>query len=192
MIVSAVNNDGQVETPASSISPQLKVVLPDEDLSVNISDDNSNLLNSSSSPPGSPQASDTDNVIQEMVENLVVESSDGGSDRDSNKVNLSREYLGKCIQFFTGHGWWNKHLKLTKLGNTSECRLCYEDDESPIHIFSECVAMVATRQELFNSPFPTQQLGRMSLCQVAELALVDSVRDLTDIDQDYSNVSLSE
>ena len=52
--------------------------------------------------------------------------------------------------------------------------------------------MVATRQEIFNSPFPTQQLGRMSLCQVTELALVDSVRDLTDIDQDYSNVSSSE
>ena len=75
----------------------------------------------------------------------------------SKLMNLSREYLGKCIQFFTGHGWWNKHLKLTKLSNTSECRLCYEDDESPIHIFSECVAMVVTRQELFISPFPTQQ-----------------------------------
>ena len=53
--------------------------------------------------------------------------------------------------FSTSHGWWNKHLKLTKLGNTSECRLCYEDNsiESPIHIFSECVALVVTRQELF-------------------------------------------
>ena len=108
-------------------------------------------------------------------------------------MNLSREYLGKCIKFFTGHGWWNKHLQLTKLGDTSECRLCYEDDsiKSPIHIFSECVALVVTRQGLFNNPFPTQQVGRMSLCQVAELALVGTVRDLTDIDHNYSNVSLS-
>ena len=105
----------------------------------------------------------------------------------SKLMNLSRENLGKCIQFFTGHGWWNKHLKLTKLSNTSECRLCYKDDESSIHIFSECVAMVATRHELFNSSFPTQQLGRMSLCQVVELALIDSVHELTDIDQNYSN-----
>ena len=97
----------------------------------------------------------------------------------SKLMNLLRENLGKCIQFFTSHGWWNKHLKLTNLSNTSECRLYYRDDESPIHIFSECVAMVATRQELFNSSFPTQQLGRMSLCQVIELALVDSVCELT-------------
>ena len=31
----------------------------------------------------------------------------------------------------------------------------------------------------------------MSLCQVVELALIDSVRKLTDIDQNYSNVSLN-
>ena len=25
-------------------------------------------------------------------------------------INMSKEDLGKCIQFFTGHGWWQKHL----------------------------------------------------------------------------------
>ena len=35
----------------------------------------------------------------------------------SKLLNLSREYLGKCIQFFTGHGWWNKHLKITNLND---------------------------------------------------------------------------
>ena len=25
-------------------------------------------------------------------------------------LNMSRENLGKCIQFFSGHGWWKKHL----------------------------------------------------------------------------------
>ena len=57
---------------------------------------------------------------------------------------------------------------------------------------NECVAMVSTCQGLFDDPFPTQLVGRMSLCQVAELALVSTVRDLTDIDQNYSNVSLTE
>ena len=32
-------------------------------------------------------------------------------------LNMFREHLGKCILFFTGHGWWKKHLKLTKLSN---------------------------------------------------------------------------
>ena len=110
----------------------------------------------------------------------------------SKLLNLSRENLGKCVQFLTGHGWWNKHLKLANLSNTSECRLCYEDDESPIHIFSECVAMVTTRQELFNSSYPSQELGRALLCQIVELALIDSVRELMDIDHNHSNVSSTE
>ena len=109
-------------------------------------------------------------------------------------MNLSREYLGKCIQFFTSHGWWNKHLNAAKLNNSTECRLCFELDsvESPIHIFEECVAMVTTRQGLFNDPYSTQLIGRLSLCQVAELALVDSVRNLTDINHNHSNVSSTE
>ena len=112
----------------------------------------------------------------------------------SKLLNMSREYLGKCIQFFTGHGWWNKHLKLTNLSNTAECRLCQVNDsvESPIHIFLECVAMTATRQGSLNDPFPTQQIGKNKLCQVAELALIDTVRDLTDIDHNHSNVNSSE
>ena len=112
----------------------------------------------------------------------------------SKLLNMSREYLGKCIQFFTGHGWWNKHLKLTNLSNTAECRLCQVNDsvESPIHIFLECVAMTATRQGLFNDPFPTQQIGKNQLCQVAKLALIDIVHNLINIDHNHSNVNSSE
>ena len=39
-------------------------------------------------------------------------------------LNMSREHLGWCIQFFTGHGWWKKHLKLANLCNDNICRLC--------------------------------------------------------------------
>ena len=35
----------------------------------------------------------------------------------SKLLNMSREHLGWFIQFFTGHGWWKKHLKLSKLCN---------------------------------------------------------------------------
>ena len=76
------------------------------------------------------------------------------------------------------------------LGKFQSCE--YDSIESPIHIFEECVAMVSTHQGLFNDPFPTQLVGRLSLYQVAELALVGTVRDLTDIDQNYSNVSSTE
>ena len=87
-----------------------------------------------------------------------------------------------------------KHLKIAKLCNDAECRLCCKEGsiESPIHIFSECVAMANTRQGLFNDPFPMQLVGRMSLGQVAELVFVDMIRDLIDIDQNYSNVCSKE
>ena len=112
----------------------------------------------------------------------------------SKLLNMSREQLGKCIQFFTGHGWWKKHLKLTKLCNNETCRLCKLPDsiESPIHLFSECVAMTTTRQGLFNDPYPSQLLGNNQLCQVAEFALIDRVCDLINIDNNHFNVNSSE
>ena len=87
-----------------------------------------------------------------------------------------------------------KHLTVAKLCNDEECRLSCEggSEESPIHIFSECVAMATTRQGLFNYPYPTQLVGRTSLCQVSMLVFVDSICDLIDKDPNYSNVSSME
>ena len=112
----------------------------------------------------------------------------------SKLMNMSRENLGKCIKLFSGHGWWKKHLKTANLCNDNEYRLCCEEGsvESPIHILSECVALVDTRMGLFNDPFPTQLVGRQSLCQVTELVFVDMIRDLIDSDQNNSNFSLTE
>ena len=59
-------------------------------------------------------------------------------------------------------------------------------------MFEECVAKASSRQGLYNNPYPTQVVGRESLCKVAELALLDTVCDLTDINQNYSNVSSTE
>ena len=108
-------------------------------------------------------------------------------------MNMLRENLGKSIQFFSSHGWWKKHLNTANLSSNYECRLCCEEGsvESPIHIFSECVALANTRMGLFNDPFPTQLVGRESLCQVAKLVFVCTIRDLIDSDQ-YSNISLTE
>ena len=108
-------------------------------------------------------------------------------------LNMPREHLGWCIQFFTGHGWWKKHLKLAKLCNDHTCRLCkrYNSVESPIHLFSECTELTAIRQELFNTPYPTNQSISNQLCQVAEFALVGRVCDLINIDNNPFNVNSS-
>ena len=108
-------------------------------------------------------------------------------------LNMPREHLGWCIQFFTGHGWWKKHLKLANLCNDHTCRLCkrYNSVESPIHLFSECTELTAIRQEIFNTPYPTNQSISNQLCQVAEFALVGRVCALIDIDNNPFNVNSS-
>ena len=86
-----------------------------------------------------------------------------------------------------------KHLNTANLSSNYECRLCCEEGsvESPIHIFSECVALADTRIGLFNDPFPMQLVGRESLCQFAKLIFVGMICDLIDLDQN-SNVSSTE
>ena len=112
----------------------------------------------------------------------------------SKLLNMSREHLGWCIQFFTGHGWWKKHLKLTNLCKDDICRLCKRPDsiESPIHLFTECTELSAIRQDLFNDPYPSQLVIHNQLCQVTEFALVGRVCDLINIDNNHFNVSSSE
>ena len=108
----------------------------------------------------------------------------------SKLLNMSREHLGWCIQFITGHGWRKKHLKLTNLCNDDICRLCKRPDsiESPIHLFTECTELSAIRQDLFNDPYPSQLVIHNQLCQVTEFALVGQVCDLINI---YSYISQS-
>ena len=108
-------------------------------------------------------------------------------------LNMPREHLGWCIQFFTGHGWWKKHLKLANLCNNSICRLCKQHNsiESPIHLFSECTELTAIRQEIFNNPYPSNLSIHNQLCQVAEFALIGRVCDLINIDNNPFNVNSS-
>ena len=105
-------------------------------------------------------------------------------------LQMSRKHLGINIQFFSGHGWWRKHLLIAKLSKVDLCWLCLEDEaiKCPIHFFSACPALVGVRQELFKHSFPTQSMGQQSLCQVSELALCGSIQDLIEITEQNSNV----
>ena len=109
-------------------------------------------------------------------------------------LSMSRKHLGYNIQFFSGHGWWRKHLMTAKLSKSDKCRLCLEDQavKTPIHIFSECPAMAGFRKVLFNDTYPSQLTGQQSLCQVTELALHGSVQDLIERTDQYSYVHPTE
>ena len=109
-------------------------------------------------------------------------------------LTMSRKHLGFNIQFFSGHGWWRKHLMTAKLSKSDKCRLCLEDQavKTPIHIYSECPAMAGIRKVLFNDTYPSQHTGQQSLCQVTELALHGSVRELIERTEQYSYVHPTE
>ena len=112
----------------------------------------------------------------------------------SKLLQMSRKHLGFNIQFFSGHGWWRKHLMTAKLSKSDKCRLCLEDQavKTLIHIFSECPAMAGFRQVLFNDTYPSQHTGQQSLCQVTELALHGSVQELIERTDQYSYVHSTE
>ena len=78
-----------------------------------------------------------------------------------------------------------KHLHTANLSDNPQCRLCEEDgcEETPIHIFIECLALVNTRLAMFGAQYPTREVGRESLCQVVELISIDTVRDLIDLEK---------
>ena len=109
-------------------------------------------------------------------------------------LQMSRKHLGVNIQFFSGHGWWRRHLMTARLSKVNQCRLCLEDQavKCPIHFFSECPALAWLRQELFNNSYPTQSMGQQSLCQVSELALCGSIQDLIERTDQNSNVRSTE
>ena len=109
-------------------------------------------------------------------------------------LQMSRKHLGFSIQFFSGHGWWRRHLMTARLSKVDQCRLCLEDQtvECPIHLFSECPALAWLRKELFNDSYPTQLMGQQYLCQVSELALHGSIQDLIERTDQNSNVCSTE
>ena len=104
---------------------------------------------------------------------------------------LSREYLGKSIQFFSGHGWWKNTSGCSNLAWTINVVYAAKKGQlnAQLTFFSECPALADVRRELFNDSYQTQLMGQQSLCQVSELALCGSILDLFErTDQNHSNI----
>ena len=61
-------------------------------------------------------------------------------------LNKSRIELRSIIGLITGHRKLSKHLHKMTLSHDSSCRRCNEEEETPIHLFINCPALVATRR----------------------------------------------
>ena len=70
-----------------------------------------------------------------------------------------RDTISRVIRFVSGHGYMNRHNTVIKYNITKEeadtheeaqCRLCEEHEETPIHLITECEALIHERKELFS------------------------------------------
>jgi hypothetical protein len=71
-------------------------------------------------------------------------------DQETSRLLLhrSRIRLGIIIQFLTGHCWLNRHCQVIDPSVDPLCRLCFEGDEDPGHLWMECPALVAERSNI--------------------------------------------
>lgn len=65
-------------------------------------------------------------------------------------INLRKVDIRKIVGFLTGHYYLNYHLNRIQLLRDTECRLCFEDDETTEHLLCECVALARTRMQIFH------------------------------------------
>ena len=72
-------------------------------------------------------------------------------------LNKSRKELRSMIGLITGHCKLNKHLHRMRLSEDSSCRRCNEEEETPIHLFTNCPALEATRRTFFGATTTTNQ-----------------------------------
>ena len=53
----------------------------------------------------------------------------------SKKPSITTMELGLVIQFVTGNCYLMKHMSMLEPGMASECRVCLEEEEDPMHLW---------------------------------------------------------
>ena len=55
-------------------------------------------------------------------------------------LRLGPDKLHLTVQFITGHCTLQRHLSLLQVTDSSRCRLCEEEEETPLHLINSCPA----------------------------------------------------
>ena len=83
------------------------------------------------------------------------------------------------IQFLSGHGWLKRHQHIIDSYVDPTCRLCGEGEESPEHLWHECLGLGTQALKIIN-----QRSGRpkhsWSVLQVSRFLRVPSIAELLD------------
>ena len=79
------------------------------------------------------------------------------NDRKSSELlRLTRNNLGRLVQFLTGHNKLKRHKNIQNgVIDLYSCRLCCEEEESSFHVIAECPAMETYRLGAFKLPCST-------------------------------------
>ena len=66
-------------------------------------------------------------------------------------LGLPRQKAGQLIRWLTGHISLNRQLKIMSIESEAKCRLCEEEEETPLHLL-ECPRLHWLSEEAFNRP----------------------------------------
>jgi len=69
--------------------------------------------------------------------------------RNKSLMEFSRNYLRCVTGLLTGHCQMRRHMHILGLSQDPECHLCLEDEETRIHVLTQCPALATIRKELW-------------------------------------------
>ena len=67
-------------------------------------------------------------------------------------LNLTRKQARLLTMFLTGHGYFNKYLKMIGKATEDKCRLCGDIGETAEHLLCDCEALSCKRYNTFGKP----------------------------------------
>jgi hypothetical protein len=92
--------------------------------------------------------------------------------------------LGIIIQFLTGHGWLQRPSWIVDPSANQLCRLCWEGDEEPDHLWRVCPAIQVERTSVVGVGIvgPDYPLN-WTLAQLDRFLPIPQIEELTDPDR---------
>ena len=76
--------------------------------------------------------------------------------KSSQLLKMKRQDHSRLVQFLTGHNKLKRHKNIqNNVTDMYSCRLCYENEESSLHVIAECPAMEIYRMGAFQLPTPS-------------------------------------
>ena len=90
--------------------------------------------------------------------------------RSKKFLDLSKNHLHLLTGFLTGHCRLKKHMLRIGVTDTDECRFCGEEEETPIHLVTECLAIASLRKECLGlETCRSEELASLKPSQILDL-----------------------